>query len=644
MAAATEGGVAMIYAFALPVMALMAFAGVDLHRASTVRMNLQDALDAAALAAARDPDAKTNEDIQLIGMAALRANLANYPGVEIDEALTLFELSDDDTVSASAVVDVDALVANIFLPPYGKMSDDVLQVSSSSEVKRSSTDLEVALVLDITGSMEGTRLTDLKTASKDLVDLVIKENQTINKTRMSLVPYSMGVNVGDYADDVRGELTGATAITAASWAWPSSADKTISGITRASPGVITATNHGFADYQYIWISGVEGMTQVNGKAYRVTNVTTNSFRIQTTSNGGATWTTVNTTSGNGYSAYTRNGKARRCQTYNCEVVITSNNHGLSTGDQTRIMGVRGLTLISNTSRSVNNVAEISGSNIYHTVTNISANTFALNGVQGPLYNAYTRDGTSQCLEVGCAYYKFTNQDGNDRVYWATDCVTERTGGDAYTDTGYGSAYVGRHYTGTDSVGSGGCMTTPITPLTSSKDTLKGQIEDFKAEGGTSGHIGTAWGWYTLAPNFNSLWPTDNQPEPYGTHGLQKIMILMTDGEFNAIYCKGVRAQNSGEGGGSSDRKINCNAENGSPFTQAVSLCTAMKAKGVIVYTVGFDISSAKDNTPNVVDTAKEVMAKCATDSSKVYYPENGSALKQSFAAIGKSISELRISR
>lgn len=640
---ATEGGVAMLYAIALPVMVLMAIAGVDLHRASTVRMNLQDALDAATLAAARSPDADTNEELQTIGLAALRANLASYPNITLREDMTHFTLADNDTVQATAKVDVGAMVANMLLPPYGQMSENEIQVGTTAEVKRSSTDLEVALVLDITGSMDGTRLTDLKTASKDLVDLVIKTNQTINKTRMSLVPYSMGVNVGDYADDVRGELTGTTAITAASWAWPSTSDKTITNITRASPGVITSNNHGFQDGQFIWISGVEGMTQVNGKAYRVTSAATNTFRIQTTSNGGASWTTVNTTSGNGYSSYTRNGKARRCQTYACEVVFTSNNHGLQTGDQTRVMGVRGMTLISNTRQSINNVDEISGSNIYYDVTRLSANTFAVNA-QGPLYNSFTGNGTSQCLEVGCEYYKFTNQDGNDRVYWATDCVTERTGTDAYTDTGYGSAYVGRHYTGTDSVGSGGCMTTPITPLTSSKETLKEQIEDFKAEGGTSGHIGTAWGWYTLAPNFNSLWPTDNRPDPYGTHGLQKIMILMTDGEFNAIYCKGVRAQNSGEGGGTSDRKINCNAENGSPFTQAVSLCTAMKAKGVIVYTVGFDISSVTDKTPNVVDTAKEVMAKCATDSTKVYYPENGSALKQSFAAIGKSISELRISR
>ena len=48
-----RGNVAMIFALALPALVLMTLGGVDLHRASTVKVNLQDALDAAALAAVR---------------------------------------------------------------------------------------------------------------------------------------------------------------------------------------------------------------------------------------------------------------------------------------------------------------------------------------------------------------------------------------------------------------------------------------------------------------------------------------------------------------------------------------------------------------------------------------------------------------
>ena len=44
-----RGNVAMLFGLSLPVLILMTVGGVDIHRASTVRINLQDALDAAAL-------------------------------------------------------------------------------------------------------------------------------------------------------------------------------------------------------------------------------------------------------------------------------------------------------------------------------------------------------------------------------------------------------------------------------------------------------------------------------------------------------------------------------------------------------------------------------------------------------------------
>ena len=40
----------------------------------------------------------------------------------------------------------------------------------------------------------------------------------------------------------------------------------------------------------------------------------------------------------------------------------------------------------------------------------------------------------------------------------------------------------------------------------------------------------------------------------------------------------------------------------------------MKAQGIIIYTVGFDIAGTTDRTPNVVDTATEVMQACATNA------------------------------
>ena len=100
-----RGNVALIFGLSLPVMVLMTVGGVDIHRASTVRVNLQDALDASALAAARSPYTDP-ADIQRVGMDALRANLTNYPNIILREDRTTFVLNEDQVVVADGSVDV----------------------------------------------------------------------------------------------------------------------------------------------------------------------------------------------------------------------------------------------------------------------------------------------------------------------------------------------------------------------------------------------------------------------------------------------------------------------------------------------------------------------------------------------------------
>ena len=56
-------------------------------------------------------------------------------------------------------------------------------------------------------------------------------------------------------------------------------DKTISGITQANPAVVTATSHGYSNGDEVVISGVSGMTEVNGKRFLVAGKTTNTFQL-----------------------------------------------------------------------------------------------------------------------------------------------------------------------------------------------------------------------------------------------------------------------------------------------------------------------------------------------------------------------------
>lgn len=50
------------------------------------------------------------------------------------------------------------------------------------------------------------------------------------------------------------------------------AGKTITGVTQANPGVVSSTAHGFAVNDWVVISGVVGMTQLNGNTYVINTV------------------------------------------------------------------------------------------------------------------------------------------------------------------------------------------------------------------------------------------------------------------------------------------------------------------------------------------------------------------------------------
>jgi hypothetical protein len=58
------------------------------------------------------------------------------------------------------------------------------------------------------------------------------------------------------------------------------AAKTISGITKAAPGVVTASSHGYSAGDYILLS-VQGMSELDGRVIRVgpTGVTTDAFQM-----------------------------------------------------------------------------------------------------------------------------------------------------------------------------------------------------------------------------------------------------------------------------------------------------------------------------------------------------------------------------
>lgn len=75
----------------------------------------------------------------------------------------------------------------------------------------------------------------------------------------------------------------------------SSPSPAITAITKANPAVVTSASHGLVDGDVVYISGVVGMTEVNGKAFIVNQLTTSTFELADTNS-------------SGYNAYTSGGR------------------------------------------------------------------------------------------------------------------------------------------------------------------------------------------------------------------------------------------------------------------------------------------------------------------------------------------------
>jgi hypothetical protein len=228
--------------------------------------------------------------------------------------------------------------------------------------------------------------------------------------------------------------------------------------------------------------------------------------------------------------------------------------------------------------------------------------------------------------------------GSNVRHRVTKCVSERVGDQRYTDAAPGSGqYVMPSYWSSTSCEMG--VESEIVPLSADREMLKARIDGLAMSGSTAGHLGTAWAWYLLSPNWGSVFSGNSQAGAYGDEKLKKIAVLMTDGEYNTQYCstgahRGVRDKNSYAD--YSSQKGNCTAVNGNSASQAVQLCAGMKAAGITVYTIGFDLGGNQQ--------AIQTLQTCATDPTKFYNAATGDQLRQAFRDIAVKVSSLYLTR
>ncbi|ALL11999.1 TadE/TadG family type IV pilus assembly protein [Caulobacter henricii] len=181
-----RGAVAVQFAFlALPI-ALLCFGLLDMNRVGMQRRQLQDALDAATLIAAR-ANVTTDAELDTLGDAALASEIAGL-GITVPAANSTFKGGAENSVIGTVKSDLKPIIANLW-------TNADVSVTATTTVKRGQdSPVELVMVLDTTGSMSGTKLTTLKTAATSLVDK-LTVGGTAN-VKIGVVPFAQYVNVG----------------------------------------------------------------------------------------------------------------------------------------------------------------------------------------------------------------------------------------------------------------------------------------------------------------------------------------------------------------------------------------------------------------------------------------------------------------
>jgi Flp pilus assembly protein TadG len=182
-----RGAIAVQAALCAGPILVMTFGALDIANASQEKTRLQDALDAAALAAARS-SATTDAQLYAVGSPTLTADLTGSKAIVTSSSFHAV----DSKVVASATAKVPAMIAGIW------SSGDMI-VGAKSEVSRAVTKVELSLVLDNTGSMAGTKLANLKTAAKSLIDILSDAASRAaepHSVKIAIAPFSMTVRVG----------------------------------------------------------------------------------------------------------------------------------------------------------------------------------------------------------------------------------------------------------------------------------------------------------------------------------------------------------------------------------------------------------------------------------------------------------------
>ncbi|WP_375568014.1 pilus assembly protein TadG-related protein [Ahrensia marina] len=574
-----RGVVAIIFGIAaIPIMGMVG-ASLDYSRAANVKSQLQDALDGAILTAAHE---RQLSDAQL--EAAIRTQIeAMISGAHGANSLTLnIRRSPDD----ETLMDIDASM-QVGTTILDIMGIESITVGANAAVGVDFRSLEVALVLDNTGSMRSSgRIASLREAASDFVDVVTEDGESDN-VKIALVPYTAQVNIGNgasmeqyldrdglsqhHAQLIEGQViarqSGGSCVPRISGVdAPAGSDVQFASSDASSDRLAVP---GFASLSFLDAYGDVLRELVGVSVALAQTVTPYEYVVQ----GGCIY---NPTQISHWQLYQQMEDVAwkgcveaRPEPFDVDDTPPDDNNADT-------LWVPGFWIDDSGWSSTNNWLsdrEPSGASFHQ---------------NGQHYSVY----------------KYASSDGH-----SVDEIPNTTRGPAQN------------------------CGDPIVPLTDNFTMLQDRIDDmtYWRGGGTVTAQGVVWGWRTLSPGHPFT-----EGEPYDE--VTKVMVVMTDGRNELVS-----SSNSALGshysayGHLATGRFPSQSVNGARQyidTRTLAACANAKAAGIIVYTVTFGLDSS----------SRAMWDTCASETSMAYHVNSSSELVGAFNEIADSVGELRLTR
>lgn len=218
---------------------------------------------------------------------------------------------------------------------------------------------------------------------------------------------------------------------------------------------------------------------------------------------------------------------------------------------------------------------------------------------------------SLAVNVGSFYEAAVGPNAPDE---GSTCVTEREGVNTFEDVMADENTNDTLYETDPDLRASRCLGAEILPLTSDRDELFDSISNLVTTGRTAGHIGITWGLNTISGAWKSFWPDEAQPAEYLTSNVRKILVVMTDGEFNvSFFDQDLNASGNRPNSAASSRSA------------ALEYCNLAKeaSRGVTVYTVTLGDNAA----------AQDLMAQCASSPATALVATSSDELDEAFEQI-----------